>query len=388
MSSTTATDMADARERLVDALTAGGALAAGSAWRGAFASVPREVFAPRFTLSGLNGGREYAPGDRGYAAAVYTDTTLITRRDATGAAVSSSSEPSLMARMLEAFTVREAARVLEIGTGTGYNTALLCHRLGADRVTSIDVEPELTALARTRLAGAGFTPLVVTGDGTGGHAEGAPYDGILATCGVQRIPSAWPGQVRPGGIIVTNIGNGIARLTVDGDGGAEGGFLPEDAAFMLARPAPDYLAPAAAQFTGLIARGTGTRRVMELPLPAAEPTRDLPGIIRATAHEVWMVQHDVLSLSLTSVFASEAGEMFHGLVHPPTGSWARITPQEGRRVLVEHEGPRDLWAERLALVAQWIDAGRPGPGAYTLTVTGTGAHTLRRTGPAPATWAL
>ncbi|MEU9609504.1 methyltransferase domain-containing protein [Streptomyces sp. NPDC048057] len=372
---TASPDSAEARRRLADTLTAEGMLTEGSPWYEAFATVPREIFVPRFTLSGPDGRRAVEPGDADYLDAVYTDTTLTIRHDDAGTPISSSSQPSVMARMLEAFAVPADARILEIGTGTGYNTALLCHLLGAVQVTTIDVDPELTATARLRLADIGHHPTVVTGDGTQGHLAGAPYDGILATCGVDRLPIAWTRQVRPGGTIVTNIGNGVVRLTVDQDGTAEGRFLPDDAMFMRARPAPDHTAPAAGQFTGLIMKETGTRREMGIPVPADE-------VIHTLAHEVWMLQHDVLSMS----FETDPATLVHGLVHPSSGSWARITPQAGDRVTVEHGGARDLWTERLDLAVQWAAAHRPRPGVYTLTIGSCGTHTLRRTGTSPVYW--
>jgi protein-L-isoaspartate O-methyltransferase len=65
---------------------------------------------------------------------------------------------------------------LEVGTGTGYNTALLCHRLGADNVASVDLDPGLVEQARSRLAGRGHDPVLVAGDGSIGVADRAPYD--------------------------------------------------------------------------------------------------------------------------------------------------------------------------------------------------------------------
>ncbi|GLF92667.1 methyltransferase domain-containing protein [Streptomyces yaizuensis] len=368
-------DSAEARRRLADTLTAQGALAPGSPWHAAFAETPREVFVPRFTIAGPDGRRDIEPGDPGYLGAVYADTTLTIRRDSAGTPVSSSSQPSLMARMLETFTVPDGARVLEIGTGTGYNTALLCHRFGAGQVTSIDVDPDLTAAARERLAASGHTPLVLAGDGIEGHAGGAPYEGILATCGVDRLPTAWPQQVRSGGLIVTNIGNGVATLTVDEDGSASGSFLLDDAMFMRARPHPGHTAPAANQFTGLIMNSAGNSRTEAARVPIEE-------VVHATAHEIWMLHHDVLAMTF-----DPGGHTVFGLVHPPSGSWARITP-DGGQVTITHAGPRDLWAERLDLTASWITADRPGPSAYTLTVSSCGAHTIRRTGSSPAVWTL
>ncbi|GAA3848790.1 methyltransferase domain-containing protein [Streptomyces sedi] len=374
----------EARHALVDALTANGSLAH-PGWTAAFTAVPREMFVPRFTIRRDGARLVLAAGDPGYLEDVYADTSLVTRWDAAGTAVSSSSEPSLMARMLHAFDMPAGARVLEIGTGTGYNTALLCHHLGDTRVTTIDIDPALTTVAAERLAAAGHHPHVVTGDGTAGHPEGAPYDGILATCGVHRVPTAWLEQVRPGGLVVTNISNGIARLTVADDGSAHGRFLPAPAMFMRARPDTGHVAPAARQYAELVATGTATGRRRAAALPAeVDEDAFYRELVFATAMETCLAHHDVLALSLSD---PDSGTT-HGLIHPPTGSWARITPQPGRRAHVEHSGPRDLWDERLRFATRWLAAGSPGPDAYTLRVTRSGDHTLRRDGNAPADWTV
>ena len=99
---------------------------------------------------------------------VYSCETLITALaevDGQRLAVSSSTKPDLVVRMLEILQVRDGHRVLEIGTGAGYNAALLTHRLGGARVCSVEVDGDLVALARRRLAAAGYYPTLVTGDG-------------------------------------------------------------------------------------------------------------------------------------------------------------------------------------------------------------------------------
>ncbi|WP_161501089.1 protein-L-isoaspartate O-methyltransferase family protein [Embleya scabrispora] len=78
------------------------------------------------------------------------------------------------ADMLDALDPVPGARTLEIGTGSGYNTALLCRLVGADHVTTVDHTPHLVDTARERLETAGFTPDVVLADGTTGWAPNAP----------------------------------------------------------------------------------------------------------------------------------------------------------------------------------------------------------------------
>jgi len=98
--------------------------------------------------------------------------------------------PSLMVRMLELLEMTDTSRVLEIGTATGYNAALLCHRLGATQVAGIELHPELAAEAAERLGALGYRPTLATGDGAAGIPHRAPFDRIIATCAVPEIPAA------------------------------------------------------------------------------------------------------------------------------------------------------------------------------------------------------
>ena len=123
------------------------------------------------------------------------------------------SQPSTQACYLEALGFNGTERVLEIGTGSGYQAALLS--LLADHVVSIERLPALAVAARASLRAAGITNvLVVTGDGTLGWRANAPYDAILVAAAGPRIPEALLEQLRDGGRLVAPIARAHGQVLV------------------------------------------------------------------------------------------------------------------------------------------------------------------------------
>ncbi|WP_030790942.1 methyltransferase domain-containing protein [Streptomyces sp. NRRL S-920] len=229
--------VAEVRAALVRAIEASGAWRDDPAWRAAFEAVPRHLFVPYYYVGAGGGyerlwGEDPDPGRRTrWLRGAYADAPLATRlRD--GELISSSSQPSLMARMLVELDVRETDRVLEIGAGTGYNAALLAHRLGDDHVTTVDLDPEITESARRHLAAAGYRPAVVTGDGAAGCPERAPYDRIIVTCTLTSVPRRWLAQCAPGARVLAPLATGLIALTVRDAEHAEGRFLHTPAYFV------------------------------------------------------------------------------------------------------------------------------------------------------------
>ena len=134
---------------------------------------------------------------------VYTDRAFPTKH-ADGRPISSSSQPAIMAIMLEQLALAPGQRVLEIGAGTGYNAALIAHIDGqGGHVVTIDIDDDLVLLARQHLAAAGFDGVDVRcADGGYGYPEAAPYDRIILTASAWDIAPAWFDQLSLGGRLV------------------------------------------------------------------------------------------------------------------------------------------------------------------------------------------
>jgi protein-L-isoaspartate(D-aspartate) O-methyltransferase len=217
-------------------------------WRKAFESTPRHVFVPRFCGVGhvqraytLDRRCRPRPTDR-VAGQVYSDQFLATQwalRDGRRMITSSASQPTLVARMLHLLDVQDSDRVLEIGTGTGYNTALLCHRIGDTAVTSVDIDPILIAEAQSRLAHIGHRPQITANDGTKSLEQDIPYSRIFSTCASPGVPAKWITQLANGGKIVApfTVGGALPVLTKTGPDEVSGRLDCEQAWFMPLRPA-------------------------------------------------------------------------------------------------------------------------------------------------------
>jgi methyltransferase of ATP-grasp peptide maturase system len=348
------------------------------AWLAAVEAVPRHRFVPGFYLpvsrrdaKGLTAWEPVtAELDYGrWLAAAYSDTTLITQFDGEepdwqapvvrhgGAPTSSSTLPSLVVRMWSDAEVAEGHTLLEIGTGTGYSTALACERLDSGDVTSIEVDPHRLEAAADALYGCGYTPTLAVADGLYGYWPEARFDRVVAACSFRAVPPALLAQTRPGGKVLLTLSGwlyGYARvlLTVAGDGTAEGALLPGTVSFMAARThsAPAFGNPAH-WAAGLPDKPRTARHGPERLVAATEEAFHLRFLAQCAVPDAQMVTVD---------------EVVHW-VDVVSGSAATLTPLDGEWH-VREGGPVTLW-ERVESVLDAFDAaGRPGPEAFALRV--------------------
>lgn len=366
--------MTDVRERAVQLaanlareLTEEGVLH-GLAWDEAVRTVPRHVFVPSYVEQQPDGTWRTVSGDQletyeEWLAAVYSNRPLTTaiRADADGrtTAISSSSKPGLMVRMLEASELRPGHRVLEIGTGTGYNAALLCSRLGAADVASIDIEPDLVATAKRRLAQLGFAPVLAVMDGAHGLPEAGPFDRIIATCSVAGIPRAWVEQLTGDGRVLTDLKiTGAAGNLVDLRMTAarlEGRFLPKWAGFMPLRSvgSPN---PRAGR------RPESMERETSVPSPNPWWDHSLVWFLAALESPEGIITGVTLD--------PERRRPVAATMHAANGAWVEVqleADDAGRRIV--RGSSDDLWAAVENAYRVWSELGQPGWDDFGLTVT-------------------
>ncbi|MBL1099537.1 ATP-grasp peptide maturase system methyltransferase [Streptomyces coffeae] len=372
------TDTAPERRALADRLEKAGILRTPQ-WRAAVEAVPRELFLNPGVFLPLDGGRWQPVTAVGtdpaeWTRIAYSDQSLTTQLDGhltadqttglvAGSPTSSSTTPVTVVDMIEHLDVEDGHRVLEIGTGTGYSSALMCHRLGEDNVTTIETDPAVAARADAALETAGFSTWTVTGDGLFGHPHRAPYDRVIANCAVRRIPYTWIRQTKPGGIILATVGGawsygtGLAKVTVGEDGTAEGRIIGRSS-FMQARS--QATAPVSGDLSARTAYADSERE-----------TKVSPSML-----EEWMpaflAQLTAPGAQFVRAATSDGARLLY-VFDPERESFAEFTSDSEDRT-VRQGGPVALWDDIERALTAWQNAGCPDITTVWLHITAE-AHT-------------
>jgi protein-L-isoaspartate O-methyltransferase len=281
----------------------------------------------------------------------------------------SASQPSVVAGMLEALNIQPGARVLEIGTGTGYNAALLAELVGPHgHVLTVDVDAELVSAARRNLAAAGYQDRVevLVADGATALTAAGSVDRVIATAAVQlgRLPYAWVAQTRLGGIVLAPVRAELAsgplvRLQVGADGVARGHAVRMRVGFMELRAQRTLGASCAA---------------LRWDDPDAEAVRTEIDPFTALLCEAprWAIAVSVPSCRYyLDKRTSERGHGVAWLLDPITGSWASVVPTTPRsdHYLARQSGPRRLWDEAATAYRWWNQQGQPAIETWQWTIT-------------------
>ncbi|MDE3724579.1 rRNA adenine N-6-methyltransferase family protein [Nocardiopsis sp. N85] len=306
-------ELDDMHERLVTALEASDTI------RAAFADRPRHRFIPDMVWPSATDLPLFRNADpERWARIVYAQDAVTIQANDGGAGPrnepgSSSSAPQLMADMIAAARVEPGMSVLEIGTGSGWNAAILSSLVGpTGRVTTVEIDPDVAAHARTRLEGTGVR---VVNDVLPPEADA--HDAVIATCAVSRVPPEWLARIGPGAVVVTPWAASsdwqrtpVAALVKTEEGHASGPFVC-DAMFMHDR----------------------TQRVPDGDFPGVGHRPETTTVVPFTSGEV--VERDLLTrlmLMLPGVRVGLGLRPFNGghgrivYLGAPDGSWAYLWP--------------------------------------------------------------
>lgn len=324
----------------------------------AFATVARHRCVPRFRYGPdtIIVPQDALPGGT-VLDLVYSQQSLVTSTGRDGQPPSSSSAPTLMARMLEALDVRPGLSVLEIGAGTGYNAALITTITGTPVVTvEAGASTAQGAAESIRRLGLDHRVTVRHGDGYLGEPCGGPYDRIIVTCGVAGLSPHWLAQLAPGGRIVAPIAHGGVHpvLATTAAPGTMWGTAMLWADFM---PAAGPLRPAEL---------TGHDPAEDIPATAVTRIPDAsPARTTAAYHDLWFflsTRHPNITRAYTS----------DGTVDPTKGACALHLPPRGTAWVqtdasITVTGQCTVAEELRALTRAWGALGQPPLTQFTCT---------------------
>lgn len=325
-----------------------------------FAEVPRHRFVGAIRdRGGIDLSVPLETTDDRLLSYLYSDHAVAVKV-AGGRCVASTSQPSLMAMMMADVDLQPGMNVLEIGSGTGWNAALMGHVVAPGGfVVSIEYEPDLAAAAAANLARDGHRGVTVRhGDGAAGAPDLGPFDAIIVTVACPTVPSAWIDQLAPGGRLVTPLelpDRSSPMLVARRDGNRLRGRFVRWSWFVQMQggvpPWPPPLDPTAPGLAAVLG-GAPVRRA------------PLPSLCRGERLEAgwWLLVHEPERFRVLGASRVDEREI---------GRYA-YWDGEGLGVLTETElhghGSPAMFELLRTRVEEWLCAGRPGAERFEVTV--------------------
>ena len=361
--------------RYVDEMKAAGAIGSPAVER-AFLTVPRhrllETFYRREADRTVTVRHDPGHPRRDHLALIYADNALATRRSG-GLPVSSTSQPSLMARMLELLSLTGGMKILEVGAGTGYNAALMAEIVGDQRrVITVDVLEDVVDQTRRLLAAAGYPAIqVLLRDGFEGVPGQAPFDRIVATVGCSDLSPNWAEQLADDGAMLVPLahGNGHPLVLARKDGHVLRGRMVLRTGFIPVR-GPLHI-------DDLWMQGVHVSNEAEI-VHERDPAPRFPP--RTPEEPTWLTDEEEDFLFYLGLYDRRAG-------HAPAGPALSAGP-DGWAAL----GPDGIWWWKDASLAreldrryrEWDARGRPALGHYQVTFVPAGEGG----DPPPGSWQI
>lgn len=310
----------------------------------------------------------------------YADIAVVTRVDDVGAAISSASQPTMIAIMLDQLLAAPGMRILEIGAGTGYNAALLATLVGpTGHVTTVDLDATTTDAACHHLATAGFGPervTVICGDGAQGWASAAPYDRVILTVGAWDVMPAWFSQLADGGRLVLPLAMHTVQICM--------ALTRQGATLITASLQPCGFMRLRGPFAGpetmqSLPENEGMRLLAEPPAP---PVVQLGALLQTTPRTRQLTDVQTIHLRfalalmdkpLLSLLASSLhptlGQHATGIITPEGDSacWIVLDGTEGTRPLLVEYGAATAALQLDAFIDEWRALGQPSLNRWQLT---------------------
>lgn len=383
------------RHHLVQTLKQEGAIN-DSVVEAAFLAIPRHRFLhtlylpePALTPHEWKLTQQSAFNEDAWLELIYSNAAWVIQLDKIGIPSSSSSMPTIMAQVLEKAELKPGLHVLEIGTGTGYNAALIAHIIrNPALLTSIELDTQLAQQASQVLDSVvGHGAVVVTGDGLQGYQPRAPYDRIIVAASTPTLPLAWLDQLCDGGIVITHLPGhigpgGMVYFRKHGPGRAGIGHIIRPSSFMELQNSSAPLPTISQLFPQLLSGSITARHMLN--------SGHFDPMLLLNQDLAFLLQIVFPKMFLLSISKDFQGPSDLCLLDDQTSTLLIFQSIGEQQWQIEVRGEVTLWERLLLVYQQWEQLQRPDATDYHILIDAEGEQilTLPAYGPAVPLWLM